>query len=424
MDRSLEILSETAYSGEYLIATYYIKLSQEIDVIKKAEQLALGQTVGTWVEIPGVTEEIREKYMGKVVDVVNIPPAELSIDQNINFCEYLVKIGYPSINYANDFPLFITSLLGNDASTSAQVKLMDINFPESFISQFSGPKYGIENLRKNFKVQGRPILLNMIKPCLGLTPKEASNVFYYSALGGSDIIKDDELMGNPFYSDPAERVEEFKKAAQRAYNKTGHKTYYFVNITSGVTDIQKNLKRVEDAGADGIMINFAVVGYSMLNYVAAHTKLPVLGHSAGAGTFFEGLTSGLSSPLAIGKLARLAGADIVMVNTPYGGYPLIQQKYLQTIKQLTFPFFKLKDTIPAVGGGVNPGVVEKYIHELGSDIILAAGGAIQGHPDGAVAGATAMRQAIDIVMSGNDFEKSAGAHEELSRALRKFPYVK
>ena len=36
-------------------------------------------------------------------------------------------------------------------------------------------------------------------------------------------------------------------------------------------------------------------------------------------------------------------------------------------------------------------MVEKYIGEVGKDIVLAAGGAVQGHPGGAAAGARAMR---------------------------------
>ena len=178
------------------------------------------------------------------------------------------------------------------------------------------------------------------------------------------------------------------------------------------------------AGADGIMVNFAAVGYSVLKEVTEATKLPVLGHAAGSGMFYEGVLNGMSSPLAAGKLARLAGADIVMVNTPYGGYPLNHQKYMQTVAQLVLPFYHLKPSMPSIGGGVHPGMVEKYIGEVGKDIVLAAGGAVQGHPGGAAAGARAMRQAIDIVMSGADFEEAAKEKEELCIALKMWKYVK
>ena len=121
-------------------------------------------------------------------------------------------------------------------------------------------------------------------------------------------------------------------------------------------------------------------------------------------------------------MTRLAGADIVMVNTPYGGYPLSYQKYMQTIEQLVLPFYHLKASMPSIGGGVHPGMVEKYIREVGCDIVLAAGGAVQGHPGGATAGAKAMRQAIEIVMNGEDFESAAREKKELSEALSLWKY--
>lgn len=111
-----------------------------------------------------------------------------------------------------------------------------------------------------------------------------------------------------------------------------------------------------------------------------------------------------------------------MVNTPYGGYPLSYQKYMQTIEQLVLPFYHLKASMPSIGGGVHPGMVEKYIREVGCDIVLAAGGAVQGHPGGATAGAKAMRQAIEIVMSGEDFESAAREKKELSEALSLWKY--
>ena len=424
MDSVLYTLAENIREQNYVIATYYIKLPKETDVFKKASTLAIGQTIGTWIPIPGITDEIREKYMGKVVNIFDVPSLDLATQIDTNEREYIIQIAYPAVNFSTDLPLIITSLLGNDASTSAQVKLLDIEFPEEYASEFEGPSYGIEGIRKFAGIQERPILLNMIKPCTGLTPKEGAKIFYETALGGVDFIKDDELLGNPPYSKPEERVREYKKAAEAAYEETGERVKYFVNVTSGAGEILENIRRVEEAGADGIMVNFAAVGYSVLKEVTEATKLPVLGHAAGSGMFYEGVLNGMSSPLAAGKLARLAGADIVMVNTPYGGYPLNHQKYMQTVAQLVLPFYHLKPSMPSIGGGVHPGMVDKYIGDVGKDMVLAAGGAVQGHPGGAAAGARAMRQAIDIVMSGADFEEAAKEKEELCIALKMWKYVK
>ena len=71
-----------------------------------------------------------------------------------------------------------------------------------------------------------------------------------------------------------------------------------------------------------------------------------------------------------------------------------------------------------VVAGTHPGLVQKLISELGTDIILGAGGSIHGHPMGAVAGAKAFRQAIDAVMKGVELRKYAEDHKELDVALK------
>ncbi len=424
MDSVLYTLPETVQEQNDVVAYYYIELPRETDVLKKAGTLAVGQTIGTWIPVPGITDEIREKYMGRVVNVFDVPSVDLEPQVTEETQKYIIQIAYPAVHFGGDFPLLLTSLLGNDASTSAQVKLLDIIFPKEYAQEFSGPRFGIQGIREYLGIWDRPVLLNMIKPCTGLTPEEGAKIFYQVALGGIDLIKDDELLGDPAYSRPEERVKAYRKAAEAAAEVTGERVKYFVNVTSGSSRIMENVKRAVDAGADGIMVNFATAGYSTLKQIAEAAGVPVLGHAAGAGMYYEGTLNGMASPLAVGKMARLAGADIVMVNTPYGGYPLRHQKYMQTLGQLTLPWYHIRPSMPSIGGGVHPGMVEKYVREAGTDIVLAAGGAVQGHPGGATAGARAMRQAVELVMEGGDFEEKSREKKELTEALDKWHYVR
>lgn len=418
INENLFCFPEETGKNELIAATYSIRLPKSADAIAKAASLAIGQTIGTWVPIPGITEEMEKRYMGKVIQVFHMPSSDLTTMTEGEEQWYLFKIGYPAENFTADFPLLLTSLLGNDASTSAQVKLLDIEFTPNYIKDFPGPRFGIDGFRKLAGEEKRPLLLNMIKPCTGLTPREGAKIFYQTALGGVDFIKDDELLGSPSYSKAWERVKAYHEASRAAFEETGKEVIYIVNVTDGASSILDTVKRVEEAGAKAMMVNFAAVGYSMLQQLAGSTTIPILAHSAGAGVYFEGNDSGMSSPLSVGKLARIAGADAVMMNTPYGGYPLAYEKYMQTAQQLSLPFYHMKPAMPSVGGGVHPGIVNRYIKEVGHDIILAAGGAITGHPMGAAAGAKAMQQAIEASMEGIDIEEKAGVCEELRCALK------
>ena len=60
----------------------------------------------------------------------------------------------------------------------------------------------------------------------------------------------------------------------------------------------------------------------------------------------------------------------------------------------------------ACSGGTTQLAVEKIVKAVGTDVMLAAGGGVHGHPDGSEAGAKSMRQAID-----------AKTHAELARML-------
>ena len=416
-------LMEKIKDEDYIIATYYVELMQNESIVKKASAFAVGQTLGTWIPVPGIDDAMRERHMGKVVNIYDIPPADLEVSGDEKR-KYLIQTAFPIENFGNQFPMMLTTLVGNDASTSIQTKLVDVQFPKKFTAGFRGPKYGIEGIRKLCDVKNRPLLLNMIKPCTGITPEAGAGIFYETALGGVDLIKDDELLGNPAFSEVSKRVSEYKKAARRAFEATGHKTLYVVNITDRVRNMLNNAKNAVELGADAIMINYSAVGYDVLNYISESIDIPILGHYAGAGLFYESGFSGISSHLVTGKFPRLAGADMVVINTPYGGSNLKYQKYLSTVQQLILPFYDLKPVFPAVGGGVHPGMVERYMSDLGADIILASGGAVQGHPMGAAAGAKAMRQAIDAVVEGIKMEDAANRHGELKCALDLWAYQK
>lgn len=420
MNGKLHCMQEYSVSHKYLIAVYHAKIPRSQNVIKMAEQLAVGQTIGTWTEVPGINEEFRDKYAGKVVGIYDVPPCELESQMDGEYRDYIIHLAFPEIHSFGNLTILLTSLLGNDASTSVRVKLMDIIFSPDYVAQFSGPLWDIQSLRDLVGVKKRPLLLNMIKPCTGLTPEEGARIFYQSACGGTDIIKDDELLGSPYYSSQERRIYAYRRAAEAAQEKSGKRTLYFVNITGDTESLMRNAREAEKQGADGVMINFALTGYGALREVRNKIKIPILAHCAGIGMYVEGRTGGMASSLALGKLARLCGADMVMMNTPYGGYPLTYHRYIQTYLNLTLPFYDCKSSIPVIGGGVHPQMAVEYIKEFGNDIIIAAGGAIQGHPMGCTAGAFAMQAAIQCAAEGIDLRERSAECKELDTALKKW----
>jgi 2,3-diketo-5-methylthiopentyl-1-phosphate enolase len=73
--------------------------------------------------------------------------------------------------------------------------------------------------------------------------------------------------------------------------------------------------------------------------------------------------------------------------------------------------------MPSVGGGIHPHTAARIIEDIGFDVMLAVGGAIQGHPDGPAAGGRAMRLAIDATVAGVPLADKGKDNPELARAL-------
>jgi 2,3-diketo-5-methylthiopentyl-1-phosphate enolase len=412
-------LNESLRGQDYLLATYFLELPSDADILAKAAGFAVGQTIGTWVEVPGVTDEMRDRHRGRVVRLLEAPPVDLAT-QTGETSSYFLQIALPTVNFGPSLPMLLTTTLGNDSSTSVQAKLVDLELPDSLAEALGGPRFGIEGIRKLVGVEDRPLLLNMIKPCTGLTPEQGAAIFYETALGGVDLIKDDELLGNPSFSPVVERVEAYTAAGERARQETGRDVVYLPNITDRPDRLLDNAKAAVDAGARAVMVTYATIGYGALQALAEVAGVPIFGHFAAAAPFFEGPGTGMASPIAAGLLPRLAGADLGLLLSPYSGYPLRRLQYLKIAQQLTLPRPHIAPAMPVVGGGVHPGTVETYVSDLGPDIVLGAGGAVQGHPDGPAAGADAMRQAIDAAMAGRPVTDAAAEHPELARALEKF----
>jgi ribulose-bisphosphate carboxylase large chain len=77
----------------------------------------------------------------------------------------------------------------------------------------------------------------------------------------------------------------------------------------------------------------------------------------------------------------------------------------------------IKPVLPVASGGLYPRLVPALLETFGNDVVLQAGGGIHGHPDGTVAGAKAMRQALDATLKGLTLEEYAKTHKELKVSL-------
>ncbi len=420
-NQSLHFLPDGFDRNDFIIATYFIEICPEKDIIDFCETLAVDMSTGTWTAVEGETEEMRKTYAAKVISISEVPDFELELPPQIAERRYITSIGVPLVNIGSQVPMLLTTIIGN-VSVMGRIKLVDIELPPGFLGGFKGPKFGIQGIRDLLGVPKRPFLNNMIKPCTGFMPEVGAEFFYRAAAGGVDIIKDDELLSETPYNNRLERIRLYMEMVKRAYEVKGEKTLYAVNITDRADKLLENAKRAIDAGANALMINYLTQGISSMQSIAENPDInvPILAHLDFSGVLYANPYGGLSSHLVLGKLARIAGADMIVYPIESGKYRLLDTKYRRIAHNLLLPLKDIKTTLPIPAGGLSAKLVPKIINDIGFDCAISAGGSIHGHPMGAVAGARALRDAIDAVMEGISLAEYAEEHRELKAALEKW----
>jgi ribulose-bisphosphate carboxylase large chain len=253
-----------------------------------------------------------------------------------------------------------------------------------------------------------------------LPPEELRIVVRELAEAGIDFIKDDELMGNPPHSPLAERVAVVTEELERVADRTGNRPMYAFNITDDLDRLAANHDLVRDAGGSCVMVCVNLVGPTGLAWLRQRSELPIHGHRAMTGVYTRAPQLGLDF-VAWSKLARLAGADHLHTNGFSNKFYETDDEVHRSIEAVRQPLLGGYQTLPVLSSGQWAGLApETYRRTATTDLLVLAGGGIHGHPDGAAAGVTAMREAWRCAVAGGDLADTAARVPELRRAIETF----
>ncbi|MEO6059980.1 MAG: RuBisCO large subunit C-terminal-like domain-containing protein [Candidatus Limnocylindria bacterium] len=424
---SLERYPDRAYANaeevvaDHVIATYLLR-EPVLDIFERALGMAMEQTVGAATYRDAESATLIAAHGGKVIAIQEIPDHEhldhpLAVDAAPDPQErtYLVQVAYPAANAAGQIPMLLTTVFG-DVSQVGRIKMVDLTLPRAFLDGFRGPRFGVEGLRRLTGVTDRPLVCGILKPCIGLTVPETAALFRELAEGGADIVKDDELNGQNQPDHLRERVAAVAKEAQRIKEEHGRTVLYMANVTDRADRMLEKARIAVDAGAGAVMLTAITTGWSALQQVAEDNdvSVPVYAHSALSAPLSLSPEYGISSHIVLGKLPRLAGADMSSFSTPFGRFPARPEKWMRLSKVLRSPLGNLAPTMPMTGGGLDARVAAPALAALGRDVVLIGGGRVQGHPMGHRAGVRSLRLAIDAAIQGRPLEDAAREHRELA----------
>lgn len=366
---------------KYFVATY--EMSSSDNLREAAWNLAIGQSVGNpSVRNEWETDELFENHSCIILSDEN----ELRSRK-----DGLVQIAFPIANTdweTDGISHMLCQLMGGhvDIAIITKCRLIGLNLPESVTKHFLGPKFGLTGMREYTKQYDKPLLGGIVKPKIGITPQILLEMVKQMVDGGVDFIKEDEIMSNPAICRLEDRVE----IITNYLAKQSRKVVFCHTINCDPHVLVDRVKRVHELGGNGVHIN-VFSGYGAYNSIRK-LNLPLFLHYQSSGAK---VTTDVHHRFSISwpvmcQLATLMGVDTIQTGM-VGGYSNDDPEEILKCLEI----LRAGNTVPALSCGFHPGLVEKVNSIAGIDYLANSGGAIHGHPGGTVAGAKAMRQAVD-----------------------------
>jgi len=388
---------------QYIIADYFVQSKTSLK--DAAWNLAIGQSVGN----PNVrnkweTDELFEKHSCIILhseeELQYLPGKYKNTFKSINTYG-AVKIGFPVCNTdwgSDGISHLLCQLMGGhvDIDIIERCNLKTLSIPDKVRQHFYRPKYGITGMRDYVGSHNKPLFGAIIKPKIGINKHVLLDMVKELVDGGVDFIKEDEIMSNPACCPLSERVP----LIANYLSNQSRKVVFCHTINADPHVIAQRVNNVYHDGGNGIHINV----WSGLGVYNSIRKLdyPLFLHfqKSGDRVFTNPKHAYSIDWSVICQLATMMGVDTIQAGM-VGGYSNDNQYELNKALDI----LRKGNTVPALSCGMHPGLVEYATSIVGNDYMANVGGAVHGHPDGTLAGAKAMRQAVDGI-HGPEYTKA------------------
>jgi ribulose-bisphosphate carboxylase large chain len=417
-------------TADRIIARYRIETAHPLEFA--AEVMAGEQSCGTFVRVPGETEELREQHAARVeriteletVETPSLPFSQPPKNHDGKFKRAEVVLSFPLANLGASLPNLLATVCGNlyELREFSGLKLIDLELPRAFAGNYPGPQFGVAGTRRLTGVEGRPIIGTIIKPSVGLSPAQTADLVSTLIEAGLDFIKDDELMANPPHSPFSERFKAVSRVINEYADRTGKKPMYAVNITDEIDEMLRHHDEVLTGGGTCVMVSLNHTGAPAVAHLRRHAQLPIHGHRNGWGMLTREPYLGIDYP-AYQKIWRLAGVDHMHCNGLRNKFWEPDESVIRSAQALLTPLYEDNPylAMPVIASAQWAGQAVDTYREVGrADLLYVCGGGIVAHPDGIAAGVLSVRQAWEAAMQGVALEAYAATHPELRRAMEKF----
>ncbi len=414
-------------TSDRILATYLLETPFPLETA--AEAMAGEQSSGTFVAVPGETDDLRLRHRATVEQMIKLEPvSEPSLPGSkpptgsTGYNRARIIISFPFDNVGTNLPTLLSTVAGNlyELREVSGLKLIDLDFPPQFADAHPGPQFGIHGTRELIGVHEGPLIGTIVKPSVGLTPEQTADLVRELGEADIDFIKDDELMADPPHSPLERRVEEVMRVINELADRTGKKLMYAFNITDDIDNMLRHHETIRNTGGTCVMVSLNSVGMAGVAYLRKHCELPIHGHRNGWGMLTRHPWLGISFR-AYQKLWRLIGIDHIHVNALQNKFWEPDESVVDSVNACLEPLLGGYQVMPVLSSGQWGGQAPETWRQTGTtDLMYLAGGGIVAHPGGPAAGVRAIRQAWDAAVTETNLYDYAATHPELQQSIEAF----
>ena len=377
---TIDIVRDEKELGTYFYVTYEVEST--VSVYDAGWNIAVGQSIGNPTK----------RSVWETDDMIENHCAKIMRSKDFEKKKGRVTIAYPSANIdweTDGIAHLLCMIQGGqvDIDTIRKCRVVDLEIhPQTIDTYFRKPKYGITGMREYTGNFGKPFFGGIVKPKTGITPQILLEMTKELVEVGVNFIKEDEILSNPNICRLEDRVELISNYLQ------DKRVVYCFCINSDPAHIENRARFVSQNGGNGVHIN---VWSGLGSYrTIRNLDLPLFIHYQKSG---DKVITGKRNPFGIEwtvlcQLAAMSGVDTIHAGM-WGGYLSDPEDEITAYMKVLHD----GNVVPALSCGMTAELIPPIVEKFGIDWMANVGGAIHGHPDGTLAGARKIRNAIDAL---------------------------
>ena len=256
---------------DHLTAVYL--LETPLDPAKVADVLAGEQSSGTFLRVPGETDDLRARSRATVEKIEELEPATCPslrsawLERKGRAGPYrraMVTVSFPTGNIGTNLATLAATVAGNlyDLGEATGLKLMSLSLPADYRRKFEMPRQGIAGTRKLADVHGRPLLGTIIKPNVGMSAEQTATLVDELCAAGLDFIKDDEVNADSVWAPIGERIRAVMARVRAHQERTGKPVMVAFNISDETDAMRRHADLIAAEGGTCAMVSLNWCGLS------------------------------------------------------------------------------------------------------------------------------------------------------------------